>query len=129
MVARLKKVPLEKDSQKVILAWLRSKGCLALRINSGKHHYRPPGAKRTYLFRATDTESVSDIIVMLPERCGGLFCAFEVKREGKLDKTTPLRRVAQESFLADVRRRGGVAAFVTSIEDVEAALASRGIKL
>jgi len=127
VVVRLKKAPLEKDNQKVILAWLRVRGCLAIRVNSGKHFYE--SGNRRYLFQATDTVGVSDIVGMLPRRLGGLFFAFEVKRDGKLDKTTPLRRAAQESFLKRVRDEGGVAAFVTSIEDVQAVLAERGLSL
>ena len=56
----------------------------------------------------------SDYIGMMPD---GRLLAMELKPAGWTFRGTPHER-AQAAFLEDVRRRGGVAGFVTCPEDV-----------
>lgn len=93
----------EADIQRVILHYLGLRGALATRINSGA--VKTEGR----FFRLNSSPGCSDILCCF----AGKYIALEVKRPGK--KAT----AAQESFLAAVRRAGGVGEVVTCVGDVE----------
>jgi hypothetical protein len=110
------KKPLEKDIQRQCLEWLRLRGVLAWRANSGAMTATYKGKTRFLKFNGID--GLSDIVGVLP---GGRFLACEVKRPGN----TPTED--QEHFLGLVRDAGGLAVVVTSVDElireVEAATA------
>lgn len=117
-VDRRQRPPRQKPAQKVereqglmnaIVDYLRLRGCVAIRINSGAIPVEGEGGRR--LIRLAD-KGTSDILCCYR----GLFVAIETK----IGSNTPTP--AQEAFLADVRRAGGVAIVAYSIEDVERGL-------
>lgn len=96
------KPPLEKETQKEIISFLRLKGFYVFKVpNVGVHignRYIPAIGK-----------GIADIIGVAP---GGRFCAFEVKRNG--GRVSP----EQRTFLEEVGKRGGYAAVVYSLDDI-----------
>ena len=57
----------------------------------------------------------SDLIGIAPD---GRFVAFEIKAPGWRGPRTPRAR-AQEAFINLVRQNGGIAAFITTVEEME----------
>ena len=114
------KAPKERDTQRLILDWLKAKGIFCWRQNTGGVF--DPTSKR---FRAfTGLKGVSDILGVLPEsrtgRAGGRLLACEVK--GPKGKLT----AEQEAFLRTVESLGGLAIAAWSLADVESALRDAG---
>ena len=97
----------EREIQRVILDWLRLKGIPAWRNNVGAV---TAGAR----FIRFGVKGAPDILGCLPPH-GRLLC-LEVKRPGHAP--TP----EQYDFLRRIERAGGLAAVVTSLEDVMAVL-------
>jgi len=99
----------EKEIQKTILQWLNAQAGIFAWQNNSTGVYDP--VKKT--FRTTQAlKGVSDILGV-HARCGGKLIALEVK--------TPERhtRVSDDQFLflENVKRLGGIAGVVTSVED------------
>jgi len=94
----------EQDIQKAISDWLEYSGYLVIKINNvGIFN------QRTGSYIPPRQKGISDLIACKD----GKFYAFEVKTpKGKLTEY-------QEAFLEAVKRCGGVAGVVTSIEDIE----------
>lgn len=118
-------VPLERDVQRSILAYLSLAGVFAWRVNSGAA--RLPGRNGgTQLVRFNTAPGASDIHGVLPAGSdpgaapAGRALFIEVKRPG--GKATPL----QESFLAEARAKGAVAFVASSVEDVRRGLRAAG---
>ena len=102
-------VPLERDIQKAIIAYLTLIGAAVVRVNSG---LLPTPAGRRVRFNRASRGNCSDVLACWR----GLFIAVEVKRPG--GKPT----AGQSEFLADVERNGGVAVVATCVGDVERAV-------
>lgn len=112
--------PLEKDTQKLLLQWLRLHGVdCCWRQNQGGMKASYNGKER--LLRFASMPGISDILAVLPP--DGVLLAIEVKREG--NKPT----VEQQQFLDSVRKSGGVAGVCTSLADLEALLEAAGVRL
>ena len=100
----------EHNIQSEIVKYLRSKGMLVIRINSGMR-----GIVRFYWWWAGDKgkskhEGVADILAL---DIDGKFYAIEVKKPGEY------ATAQQYHFLQEVERRGGIAAVVWCVEDVK----------
>ena len=104
-------VPLERDIQKAIIAYLTLIGAAVVRVNSGL--LSTPDGRRVRLNRAS-RGNCADVLACWR----GLFLAVEVKRPG--GKPT----AGQSEFLADVERNGGVAIVATCVADVQRAIES-----
>jgi hypothetical protein len=104
--------PLEKDVQKAIVEYLTLIGFMVLRINSGALRI---GDR---FVRFNSARGCSDLLVVA--KPSGRLIAVEVKREG--NKPTEL----QEAFLEEVRRAGGVALCVSSVDQLRAELRAAG---
>lgn len=98
--------PLEKEVQASIMAYLESVGAYAIRINSGAMPGEYKGKRR--FIRFTSRPGCSDILACWR----GRFVAIECKRPG--NHCT----FAQQQFLADVRRAGGIALAAVCVDDV-----------
>lgn len=107
--------PLEKDIQSQCLAYLRLRGVLSVRVNSGAVKV---GGR---FVRFNDGDGTSDVLACLPP--DGRFAAVEVKRPGN----APTEK--QAAFLALVESRGGLALVVTGLDDMRAKLAAAGYDL
>jgi len=114
-------VPLEKETQKAILAYLRVLGAFAVRVNSGMM-IREYGGKR-HVMRGNDQPGCPDIFACLVGLGGGraVFIGIEVKRAG--GKLT----AAQASALDAIRKAGGTAFVATSVDEVKRALRAEGL--
>ena len=116
--SKTKKKP-EAQLQAAIRDWLRAKGCLVIRINSGMVPAVYNGKRR--MIRFNDTAGVSDLVACIPKpplwssspAPHALFAAIEVKANN--GKTTE----SQEAFLESIRKAGGIAFVARSIADVE----------
>lgn len=108
--------PKEKDVQRQCLDWLRLWGALPVRVNSGARPWTDAKGRRRF-FAFNSEPGCSDVLCLLPD---GRFAAVECKRPGGA------LRPAQESFLAAVGKRGGVALVVASLDELRAALAAEG---
>ena len=98
-----KKPPLEVETQRQILTWLKLKGIFAFRVNTG-------GLRRNgkWVPSPTITKGTADIIALHNAR----FIAIEVKRiGGKLSDD-------QVEFLKGVTASGGLAIVAYSLNDV-----------
>jgi hypothetical protein len=95
-----------------IKQFLELAGALVIRVNSGAFAGSHNGRRR--FVKLNSEPGCSDLLACYR----GRFVALEVKKPGK--HATPI----QESFLAGVRAAGGLAAVVTSIEDVQQLLDS-----
>lgn len=104
--------PHEAEIQKQVMQYLWAIGAFAIRINSGAFAGEHNGKRRFVRFNSEP--GTSDILAILPN---GRFAAFEVKRPG-WKRPSGEREEKQAAFLAEVRKRGGVAAFVTGVDDV-----------
>ena len=118
------KAPKEKDVQRQCLDYLRLRGAVALRINSGAMAGTHKG--KQWFMRFNDTPGCSDILACVPlsdDGAGvlGRFLAVEVKGpKGRL-------RPNQAAFLDSVRAAGGLAICVKSLDDLIAALEAEGL--
>ena len=110
------KPPKEKDTQRTLVEYLTAKGCLVVRVNSGRMPWTDSKGRR-HSFSMNNQPGCSDLIVCLP---GGKFAALEVKSAG--GKLTP----AQASFLDRVRSVGGTAAVIRSTAEADALLNGEG---
>lgn len=113
--------PLEKDVQSACLDYLRLFGAFAIRVNSGAFAGEHKGKK--WFVKLNDQPGCSDVLCVLPD---GRFGAFEIKRPGWTYNANDERTARQSAFLAEVRKRGGVAGFVTGIDDLRAVLRANG---
>jgi hypothetical protein len=100
--------PREKHVQALILQFLRLRGAWAERFNSGGF----TDAAGQFV-RFNTATGCSDVLACYR----GRMLALEVKRDGRAKATA-----TQESFLADVRRAGGVGEVVSDVKQVEAIL-------
>lgn len=108
--------PKEKDIQRHCLDWLRLWGALPVRVNSGARPWTD-GKDRRRFFAFNSEPGCSDVLCLLPD---GRYAAIEFKRPGGR------LRAEQESFLAAVGRRGGLALVVTSLDELRGVLAEEG---
>jgi len=90
------------------IAVLKSRGALVWRQNQGGAY------AHGYFIRFTrGVDGISDIIGLLP---GGRFCAVECKRK-------PYKPTKEQlTFIADVRKKGGFAVAVYSVQELIEAL-------
>lgn len=93
------------------LELLALRGCFAWRQNQGSVKAEHKGCKRFFRFASAD--GISDIIGVLPS---GQFLAIECK----IAPNKPTNE--QSKFLARVRRNGGVALLIYTIDELIAAL-------
>ena len=97
----------ETDIVRACLEYLAARKIMAWRSNSGAVKATYGG--KTRFVRFNSAKGMSDICAILP---GGRFCAIEVKRPGgKITKE-------QWAFGTDVRKAGGFAIVVTSLDDL-----------
>lgn len=107
--------PLEREVLKQCRDYLRLRGFLVIRINSGAQVGEYKGKKR--FIRFNDTNGVSDLLALRDSTV--IF--IEVKRPGgKLSDH-------QAAFLDDVRRHGGVGICVSSVDDLRRQLETHGL--
>lgn len=99
--------PTEAETQRAILQYLRMRGYICWRNNSGV--FRPENPNGTHRFVRFGAVGTSDIIGLTKD---GRFFAIEVKRKGA--KPT----VEQFSFLQNVRESNGIAILAYSLDDV-----------
>lgn len=104
----------EQDMIKPALQLLTLRGAFVWRNNSGAMSNVSDNGTRSFV-RFGGAPGGSDILGLLP---GGTFIAVELKRPGK--KPTP----KQQCFLDGVKRTGGVALVIHSIDELDRALAS-----
>jgi hypothetical protein len=98
----------EAAIQDQIRQYLKIKGCLPVRVNSGAMSGTHNGKR--WFFRFNDQPGASDLLVCCPP--DGRFVAIEVKAPG--GKLT----AAQEQFLNLVRLAGGIGIVAHSLDDV-----------
>jgi hypothetical protein len=99
----------ESDIVKACLAYLRLRGAVVFRVNGGALTVSGPEGRRRFV-RFTSARGCSDLVAVLPP--AGRFAGIEVKRPGG-------RLTAdQESFLAAVRRAGGLGLVVHSVSEL-----------
>lgn len=103
--------PTEKNILKQCRDYLRLLGWLVVRVNNGA--FAGEHKDKLRFVRFTDTPGVADMLCCSPR---GTFAAIELKAPGR--KTT----AAQEAFLADVRRHGGVGLRICSLDELRIAL-------
>lgn len=96
----------EKELQKQIINWLNLQGFFAWCNNTGAVFSEYKGRKRMIKF---GLKGSSDILGIIP---GGLFLAIEVKV--KYAKPT----IDQDMFLNLITEKGGVAMWVSSLDEV-----------
>lgn len=100
----------EAEIQKAIIQYLRLRGHFPIRINvQGVPIHTKSGIKG---FRPSPMKGISDILGISKT---GRFFALEVKRK-KGYKVSP----EQIEFIAEVKKRGGIASLVCSTEEVTA---------
>ncbi len=107
-------VPLERDVQKSILAFLALRGILAWRQNTGSVVREYRGKSRLIRFGMS---GMPDILGCLP---GGRLLAIEVKRPG--NKPTD----EQFATLANLTKAGALAFWASSVYEVQAILEAGG---
>lgn len=112
--------PLEKDVQAAVIEYLRLFGAFVVRVNSGAFAGEYKGRKRFVRFNSEP--GCSDLLGVLPD---GVFLACEVKRPG-WKRPADDREREQADFHERIRERGGVAGFVTGIDDVRSLLRDAG---
>lgn len=111
------KPPLESEILKQCLQYLRLRGIVCWRVNSGAVAGEHKGKRRFVRFNTMP--GCSDILGLLPP--SGRLLAIECKRPG--GKATP----DQLQFLDLINRSGGLAFIATSVGDISAALAAEGV--
>ena len=100
------KALLEKDILAQIRDYLRLTGWLVIRLNSGAVPARSNGRRR--FIRFNDTPGCSDLLALR----GGVVLLAEIKRPG--GRAT----AAQQSFLEEVRRHGGLGLVVDGLDSL-----------
>lgn len=108
--------PKESDIQRACLGYLRLRGWLAWRNNSGAVTASYKGKRR--FFRFNSAPGSSDLFFVAP---AGRFGCVEVKRPG--NEPTEI----QASWLETVRRAGGVALCVHSVDELIRGLKENGL--
>jgi hypothetical protein len=99
----------EADILKSCFAYLRLRDIPCFRVNGGALTVSGPEGRRRFV-RFTSARGCSDLVAVLPP--SGRFAGIEVKRPGG-------RLTAdQESFLAAVRKAGGVSLVVHSVGEL-----------
>lgn len=98
-------IPLERDVQRAILAYLRARGVLCWRNNTAKVAIPAEGGKARRFLRAGLVGS-ADILGCF----GGRLLALEVKRPG--ERPTPV----QVAFLRSVQEAGGIAFWADGLD-------------
>lgn len=101
----------ESDVVSAVRQYLEWRGAVVVRVNSGATVLEYKGRKRVIRMAEAGT---SDILACLPD---GRFCAMECKRDAASKPTA-----AQLEFLERVRKAGGIAAIVRTVEDAERAI-------
>lgn len=104
-------------------------GCILWRNNSGAftdatgRHVRYGlgniSKKQNEKFKSTDLIGITSVLIT-PEMVGqtiGVFTAFEVKGEGWREPKN-IREIAQLAFIFFVKARGGIASFISSVDQV-----------
>jgi hypothetical protein len=109
------KAPRETDLVKACLEYLRLRGVMCWRQNSGAVTGKHRGKRRFVRFNTA--RGCSDVLGILP---GGRFLAVEAKLPGR--KVT----ADQQGFLDAVRAAGGLALVVTDVAELVAALDALG---
>lgn len=105
----------ESDVLAACRAWLGLWGATVIRVNSG-------GAKIDQRFvRFNSEDGCADLLVCLP---GGRFCSLECKRPGA--RTDPGRAASQAAHRERVRKSGGLALVVSSLDELIRKLRSAG---
>lgn len=98
---------LEKDIQRAILDYLKVRGYVHFRNNSGV--FRPENADGSRRFVRFGAVGTGDIVGLTKQ---GRFFSIEVKRQGS--KPTP----DQLAFMENVSKSGGLAILAYSLDDV-----------
>ena len=98
----------EKEIEMEILDWLNRNGIFAFKIDNGGVYDVERKAFRSK--NRFSPKGVSDILAILP---GGRLLALEVKTE------TGRASVPQMAFIEKIKKSGGVAAIVRSLNDVK----------
>lgn len=98
----------EADLVRACLAYLTAQGCMVWRNNTGCSYYGRPGRRARFV--RFGPVGASDILGCLPD---GRALAVECKR----GKNVPT--YAQVTFLKEIRKHGGIAWWVTSVEQLE----------
>ena len=112
-----KAVPLEREIQRSIVAYLWAIGATVVRVNSGCVVFPASEGQARRALHGNLTPGCSDLLCCLASR----FIAIEVKRPGgRLTEK-------QANFLADVQRSGGLGIVVVSVADLEAKLNAEGL--
>jgi hypothetical protein len=109
------KAPRESDLVRCCLQYLRLRGVLCWRQNSGAVAGEHKGKRRFVRFHTA--RGCSDIVGILP---GGKFLAVEAKLPGR--QPTP----DQRAFLAAVESQGGLALVVHDLAELATALDAEG---
>jgi len=105
---RAKQKAPERDVMDAVRQWARAHGITLYRNNTGQYEAAPGRWVRFGL-----TTGSSDLIGYRTVNGTAQFCAIECKAAGK--NATP----EQQEFIDSVRRSGGIAGVVRSIEDME----------
>jgi len=104
----------EADLLKQVKLYLELKNVLVIRINSGAFAGVHQGRKR--FVKLNSEPGCSDLLCCWPPK--GKLLAIETKMPGKQPTA------AQASFLCAVRQRGGVAAVIHDLDELQALLDS-----
>ena len=105
LVAKLNRVK-EKETQKLILDWLRMHKVFCFKYNSGGI-FRADGSG----YMPTGMRGISDILGVVPN-IGGQFLAIEVKSsKGIVSKY-------QQDFMDNINNNGGLAFMARSLDEV-----------
>jgi hypothetical protein len=107
----------ENGVKKLCMDWLKLWGAFPIRVNSAAVVIPAEGDHRRRFYRANSEPGCSDCLVVLP---GGRFGAFEFKQPGAEPSDI------QTTFLDQVRRRGGLALVVSSLDQLRQDLAAAG---
>lgn len=110
------KVTRESGVQSVCRDWLALWGALAIRVNSGAMK-----VEDRYV-RFNSEEGCGDTLVCLP---GGRFLSLEFKKPGR-DRTPAKRKAEQAAHRERVRKRGGLALVVGSLDELLRELTAAG---
>jgi Holliday junction resolvase len=106
MVSKIK----ESEVQKLILDYLRLKGCLVFKVNNGGVYIR---SRDCYM--KSPMKGISDIVGLTKK---GQFLAIEVKKRGKTPCKDGKPSSEQLEFLAQVKQRKGIGILAYSLDDV-----------
>ena len=99
----------------------------ALKDSNGRLIYYGLGnisSKHSKILKSSDLIGIRSVLIT-PDMVGktiGVFTALEVKREGWKRKANDPREIAQSAFLNLVKARGGIASFISSIDELESVM-------